>query len=384
MTELLVTPRSLTYLMATLCLPEFEVRDLLYLAGATEQDGLWHPAQPFPEVKREAVVMQVAQPENILADALTESHNLRMQNNKLRAQNRALCDKVSQLENYVGATRVNEPVGNFGTLELSGNKPGAALALWSDWHWGENVPGRFSPEVARKRTVRLLGLMEKEWLKMRLSHDVNTLCLGLLGDFITGAIHDENRELGGNHLTATQEQFQVQQALRWGISIILKHFQGLQKLEVYCVHGNHGRMTKHSRGASGHLYSLETLMYWNIAEAFAREPRVNVKVADAPQVYSQVFGKTLRWCHGDFAKAVDPAGLHRWLGKQNKNVRPADYTFMGHVHHLYCADGLVTNGSLVGPTIYGESLGYGEEAGQMMLLLDTKGIQQVSYLRLGE
>jgi len=256
--------------------------------------------------------------------------------------------------------------------------------LWSDWHWGERVAdGSFSPAVARRRVVRLLSLMQKEWEKIQTSHRVNHLCVGLLGDFISGAIHEEAREVGGNYLTATEEITQVQGALAWAIKSILSSFRGLEKLTCVCVHGNHGRLTKQSRYTSGHRYNLETMMYWNLRQHFSSHKRVEFVIAEDTAVYTKVLGKTWRWCHGDFAKAIDPQGLHKWVEKQNKQVRNADLTFMGHVHHLYCADGLVTNGSLVGPTDYGKALGFCEQAQQIFLCVDAYGVAQVSRLYLG-
>jgi len=165
-----------------------------------------------------------------------------------------------------------------------------------------------------------------------------------------------------------------------GIKTVLGNFQGLEKLVCFCVHGNHGRTTKRSRITSGHRYSLETMMYWNLRQQFGAHKRVEFRIAEDTSLYAEVMGKTLRWCHGDFAKAVDPHGLHKWLDKQNRAVRWADYTLMGHVHHLYCADGLITNGSLVGPTDYGKTLGYSEQAQQILLCLDAFGVAQVSRL----
>jgi len=371
-------PRSFTYLLSSLNISQTQLYQNLKALGAVEDLGLWRLPAP--------ALSPPAEPEELgLSQLLNRIKRLQDQNRLLRAQNQALASEVEALkrERELALVPVSDTsfIAGLDAEPFGASPVGVGLCIWSDWHWGERVAdGSFSPQEASRRVVRLLSLLQKEWEKSQLSHRVSHLCLGLLGDFISGGIHDEAREIGGNHLTPTEEITQVQGALAWAIKTVLTSFRGLEKLTCICVHGNHGRLTKHSRATSGHRYNLETMMYWNLRQQFRGHKRVEFLIAEDTAVYTQVLGKTLRWCHGDFARAIDPPGLHKWMQKQNHQIRHADFTLMGHVHHLYCADGLITNGSLVGPTDYSKSLGYGEPAQQIFVCLDAHGVAQVSRL----
>lgn len=365
-------PRSFSWLLFHLHTDPTTLLDALHRVGAEEHYGLWRlgetralPAPTDQEVD--------------LSRLLTRLKSMERQNQELRKINTALAQENEALKKRV-QTPVwsnDEELPDWPLMQL-GNEERVAICLWSDWHWGERVADRsFDPNIAQRRVVRLLSLMQKEWNQAK----VNYLYLGLLGDFITGSIHEENRELGGNTLTPTQEIYQVGRTLAWGIQQILNHFHGLEKLVVVCVHGNHGRLTRYPRITSGHLHSLESLLYWQLANTFSQQRRARFLVANQPHVYTKVLGLTLRWCHGDLTRASSISALHKWVEKQN-HIEPADLTLVGHFHHLYCADGLAVNGSLVGSTDYGKLLGFAEPPQHLFLLLDRHGIAQVTRLLL--
>jgi hypothetical protein len=105
--------------------------------------------------------------------------------------------------------------------------------------------------------------------------------LALLGDFISGNIHDELMETC--RLLPAFAIMRAQDVLASGIQFLLDntdcHFT------IPCTPGNHSRITKKQRHATEQGNSLETYMYHNLARHFQGNKRVTFLIADGYHLY---------------------------------------------------------------------------------------------------
>lgn len=238
-----------------------------------------------------------------------------------------------------------------------------AIAIASDWHVGEIVESKtvnhlnaYNPEIAKKRAVmffqRVVRLIKKE----RQDVKIDTLVLGLLGDFITGNIHDECIET--NAMRPIEETLFAQELIVSGIEFLLS--QTNLQLVIPMTPGNHSRITLKVHAATEHGNSLEYFMYNSIAKHFAHESRVRFLLGEAYHSYVDVYGAQLRFSHGHACRyGGGVGGLHVPLMKaiHTWNVtRRAEQDFMGHFHSYTLHRRFTVNGSLIGYSAYASRL----------------------------
>src|SRR5690348_2871303 len=164
-----------------------------------------------------------------------------------------------------------------------GASESAMVIVWSDWHIEERVlrsqvsnKNEYNLEVARQRFQNLLqgGLA---WCKIQ-SHNtvIKTIVLGLLGDFITGSIHEDLAE--GNLLPPAEAIHLAYSLIVSGIKYMLSNTPKDVQFVIPCHSGNHGRMTKDQRIATEAGNSLEYFMYLMLQDYFQSEKRIKFVV----------------------------------------------------------------------------------------------------------
>lgn len=240
-----------------------------------------------------------------------------------------------------------------------GTSEAVAVVLASDWHVEEEVkPGtvnglnRYHLDIAEARAKtffeRVLRMVKKE----RQDVHIDTLVLGLLGDFITGRIHEENLETC--LLRPVHAIIFVQDLLISGIQFLLNNSD--LNLVIPCRPGNHSRITKKVHASTEDGNSLETMMYATLRQRFAGEQRVTFITEESYHVYVPVFGHTLRLHHGHAVQYQGGVGgLHIPLKKALAawdQTRQSTVDGLGH-WHMYLPDmRYVVNGSLIGYSAY--------------------------------
>jgi len=274
----------------------------------------------------------------------------------------------------------------IGAIPLHGSQKGDAvcLAIWSDWHWGERVDleatnglNEYNPEIASARANKIYQNTLKLIQKERHSSTINHLVIGILGDMITGILHEEQGSPGGNYLSPIEEVSAVQNSLATGIQFLLDN-GGLEKITIVCIGGNHGRLTDRMYSSTGHKYSLENLMYWNLKRQM-QDPRIEWIIPQSNICYVKVFEKTLRFFHGWEVNFNGGVGgimipMIKFILRQNENIR-ADYSFCGHFHTLLHNDSnrFAINGSLIGASPWSLSKGFpAERPCQLFRVLDKQ------------
>lgn len=252
------------------------------------------------------------------------------------------------------------------------------IALASDWHIEEEVRpvqvngvNAYNLEIARERAdhffTTLLHLVEIERQNTR----VDTLVLALLGDFITGNIHDDAILL----LQENEALLYANDCLISGIKYLLKN----SDLNIVCVchSGNHARITKKQRHATEHQNSQEWLLYKFMASYFRDEPRLTFQIPESYHSYLQVYDWTLRFHHGhDIRYGGGVGGLtipaNKAIAQWNR-LKHADFDCFGHFHQAFDGGTFISNGSMIGYNAYAISIKAAyEEPVQMLFGIHSK------------
>lgn len=256
------------------------------------------------------------------------------------------------------------------------DREATAISLLSDIHCEAVINKRtvnglneYNPKVAQKRVEtyfhKICKLSEKERQDIR----IDKLVLGFLGDMINNSLHDDDKLT--NAMSPQEATLFCNELLSNGIDYLLAH-GAFKQIDIVCSVGNHGRSThKMPTGEAAYRTSYEYIIYKNLARQFSGEDRIRFHLPESYFSYLNVYGKRLRFSHGDSYKGnADNIGKH--FEKAN-NVIKADYDFVGHWHFLHSAPTYTRNGCVIGVTPYVLQKGYGhQEPLQAFQLLDSK------------
>jgi hypothetical protein len=263
--------------------------------------------------------------------------------------------------------------------EASGGNEGTVVVVASDWHYAGHVGAEvgglnlFNPTIAHTRIERFFqkALSLTELLAAGLP--INHMVLALLGDFITGHIHEEFQET--NTLPPMFEVIAVQNEIVSGIQFLLDNSE--LQLTIPCHSGNHARTTKTTRFGAENGHSLEYLMFLNLKDHFRDELRVTFIVPEAPHSYLDIYGTMIRFQHGHMVKYGGGVGgltipLNKAIAQWNQG-RHADLDVLGHFHQLFDGGRFIVNGSLIGYDSFALSIKASyEKPKQVMFLMDRK------------
>jgi hypothetical protein len=269
--------------------------------------------------------------------------------------------------------RVIEPV------ESSGGNEATVVVVASDWHYaghvGPEVGGlnTFNVKVADERILRFFRKALSLTGLLATGVPIHHMVLALLGDFITGHIHEEFQET--NTLPPMFEVIAVQSQIASGIQYLLDNSD--LHLTIPCHSGNHARTTKTTRFGAENGHSLEYLMFINLKNHFRNEPRVTFIVPEAPHSYLDVYGTVIRFQHGHMVKFGGGVGgltipLNKAIAQWNQG-RHADLDVLGHFHQLFDGGRFIVNGSLIGYDSFALSIKASyEKPKQALFLMDRK------------
>ena len=292
----------------------------------------------------------------------SERSRSRLQNDlvQTKAQNKILHTRIVELEKLVKVASV-KTIEDYEIPILKGDKMSSATAVvvYSDWHLEETVTkaqvnglNHYNLEEARKRILSCFQNTARLVHGKKKHITIKTCVLALLGDFITGNIHEELME--GNSLSPTQAILEAVGHLSSGIQFLLKHTDC--NLVIPCHSGNHARFTHKQRHATEAGNSLEYLAYHMLAKDFQGNQRVKFIIPEGHFSYLDVNGFIIRFHHGFNIKYQGGIGglyipLNKAIGQWNKAKR-ADLDVLGHWHSFRFAGNAVVNGSLIGYGAY--------------------------------
>lgn len=264
------------------------------------------------------------------------------------------------------------------TSKKSKGDEAAAVLVVSDWHVEETVDPRtvselnaFDLEIADKRIEKLtqtaLRLTEIE----RGGTDIPILVLALLGDLMTGYIHEELRE--ENSLSPTQTLLWLRERVSKMIKTLRDH-GNFKEIVIPCSYGNHGRTTVKPRHSTAYKNSYEWLLYKILERDFT--DGVKWIVGESYHTYLPVYDKVFRFHHGDSVRYQGGVGgltipLEKAIASWNK-ARIADLDIFGHWHTSQQNPKWISNGSLIGFNAYAVSIKASFELPQQTYFLFDK------------
>lgn len=236
-----------------------------------------------------------------------------------------------------------------------------AVALLSDVHCEErvdaiDVPGThnvYNPDVCKRRIAQYAQRVVLLIQAQRHLTKIDTLVLAILGDIITGFLHDDNKE--SNYLSPTQAVLFALELLTGVIEHLLEHGE-FKKLVLVACCGNHGRTTVKPRAKTAITMNLEWMMYQLLQSKFEGDSRIEWHIADGAHVYLDINGKVCRFFHGDDVNYQGGVGgLSIPLLKataQWDRIKYADLNFLGHFHSCRSFGSCIVNGSVMGYNAY--------------------------------
>lgn len=329
----------------------------------------------------------MSQEEHVVdVDAVRKIKKLESDKKTLRDTVKGLEDRLSEAENLLSAAGELEGVETYTVIKpTEGKKMGeaSAVAVASDWHVEEVVDpntvggdNKHSPEIARKRANDFFNAIVKHVRRESSTIKINNLVLALIGDFITGNLHEENLEnCAMRPIEATRFSYDL---LLGGIDFLLTHTD--MNLTIPCCVGNHSRITKKQRAATEQGNSLENLLYHFLAMQYASESRVTFVKSQSYHTYVQVYGELLRFHHGHAIRYAGGVGgltipAHKAIMRWNKQ-RNATLDVFGHHHQRWQTTRFISNGSQIGYNAYALSKGYEYDVPvQQFFLVDkTRGV----------
>lgn len=274
--------------------------------------------------------------------------------NKILRSSVLSAELVREIIAEVNASPVKTPDW-FIERDKHGNRGVPTLPV-SDWHWGEvvepkqvNYVNAFNQEIAEKRWKRMvertINLMFVHMAKPKYDY----LCLPLLGDMVSGNIHEELRETNWAPISICLTQFRDQ--LIWAIDELLEAFG---KLYIPCVTGNHGRMDRKPRFKNAAYDNYEYLLYEMLRHHYRSEKAVHFEIAESSELLYEVAGMRYLAMHGDgwkggsgIAGALSPMMIGRARKKESAIAtnRPFDCIIHGHWHYYRNLGDVIGNGS---------------------------------------
>ena len=259
-----------------------------------------------------------------------------------------------------------------------------AVVVLSDWHCEETVTrgqtsglNEFDLEIADRRIAQLakrLGVLiehERQLVK------IDRIVLALLGDFISGHIHEELVEtcslppLAATRWAGARLRGMIDLAADMASEVI-----------VVTQPGNHGRSNfGKPRKSTEHDHSFEQHLYLTLAAAETR-PNVRWQVAEGYLGYLDLNGFVVRYHHGHEIRYQGGVGgiavpVAKAIAAWNRS-QPADLDLFGHWHQWMNYGRFVSNGSLIGINAYGLRIKAEAEPPRQSLVVVDHGRREVT------
>ena len=233
------------------------------------------------------------------------------------------------------------PVQSFKRSKKSIAGTVAAVAPATDWHVEEQVfekavngKNKFDLAIAEARIKRFYSGIVEEIEHQNHRKKVSELWHPLLGDLISGHIHEELME--SNTLSPVEACVFIQEMVCSGIDFLLKE----TKLPIFiptCC-GNHGRTTKKKRIKTSHKNSFEWLTYMTMAKYYRNKPRVTWIIGEGYHNVCEINGRMVRFHHGDGLRYNGGIGgitipVNKSIAQWQK-VQSVDFDVFAHFHQF--------------------------------------------------
>lgn len=300
----------------------------------------------------------------------------------LKGQIKQLAEHVrnteAQRDLALALKKKSAPAAPIRRTEDSGENEATAFAIASDWHVEETVNpasvnglNEFNLDIADARIEKFAKSVVRLTEIERGGTRIDSLVLAMLGDMMTGYIHEELQESNG--LSPTETVLWLIKRIKRMLDYLRKE-GGYKRIIVPCSFGNHGRTSKKPRHSTGAANSYEWMMYHVLADQC---PQVEWQIADGYHNFLDVYGYIIRTHHGDNIAYQGGVGgitisVEKAIAAWNK-ARVAYLDIFGHHHTQQQNPKWIANGSLIGYGAYSLAIKAPFEVPQQtFFLLDSK------------
>ena len=276
-----------------------------------------------------------------------------------REDSRAQRDLIQRLKLAEEKVRVMSALRGAHTTAIIRPREGkntseaTAFAIATDWHLEEEITlestngyNQMNLRIAEQRAKTFFERVVRLTRKERQDVKIHDLVLFLGGDFITGHINEDQKQMG--LLKPMEAIVFAQDLLEAGIKFLLEH-GGFRKIIIPCQDGNHGRTTVRQHFASRKGNALEWLMYHNLAK---RIPECEWVITKALHSIVTVYDRPTWFHHGDTVSYNGGIGGHM-IPLTKKTLmwdwnEPGYMYVQGHLHNWTPGIRRLINGSLAG------------------------------------
>ena len=236
---------------------------------------------------------------------------------KSSARKELVVDAIKEFAPSFAATPIKKydpPTGDH-----SGKHAQIAVAPLSDTHIGESVNleqmrdlNHYDFDVFNKRlygwATQLLNLVNYR----RNIAEVNHLIVPMLGDMISGDIHEE---LARSNISNCMEQMiRGANLISQALMLIAPHFESIK---VPCVVGNHGRMTRKPPMKDKYM-DWDYMLYQWAATFCKNQPNIKFDIAKSFINTFSVYDQTVLMMHGD---SISGAGSNMSITRAITSLR---------------------------------------------------------------
>lgn len=299
------------------------------------------------------------------------------QEQSLREQVEAELTLANARNLFADSLQIPTPV-SMQRLAMKPSGEATAILVLSDWHVEETVDpatvnylNEFNLDIAAARIKRTfekaVTLIEAE----RQMSNIRDLVVAILGDIITGYIHDELVET--NSLSPTEACIFAEDHITGGLNYLKKE-SGCKSIIVPTALGNHGRTTPKMRISSAHANSYEWYMYKHLERCYRNDPIIKWKVENSYHNWLPVQGKDMRFHHGTPIKykgGINGASVPilRKISQWNM-AKYAWWDVFGHLHIYQPGEHYLANPSLIGYSALSEIFGGFWPPMQSLMIVD--------------
>lgn len=250
------------------------------------------------------------------------------------------------------------------------------VVVASDWHVAERVTkesvdgsNEYGMRIAKKRADAFFANTVKLIKKESQDAKIHTMVLALLGDFISGNIHEELLEIC--EVPPVEEAMYAQNILASGIEYLLNNTN--LNIVIPCCVGNHSRITPKVHVATEPGNSLEWMIYTNLARHFENEKRIKFILSKSYFTYVEIYDFLIRFHHGHAIRYGGGIGgltvpVIKAIARYDLDKK-AYLDVFGHFHNRMDGNKFIVNGCLIGDTPYGKRLGFTGKPEQVFFLI---------------
>ena len=326
---------------------------------------------------------------NDALDVLTELQNQleaqKLLNQELSKENRqlriSLTTRKELAREVASAVAMLEPYPPLTSITPKQGKHISVVQLFSDWHIGEMISaneteglGEFNLDIAKKRVAKILE-NHLQWLSLHeKSYRVDELVIFLLGDFVSGDIHEEFKITNEFPLP-----IQIAEAANLLSNAIREFARAYKKITVYAVAAdNHGRLSQKPQYKQKAANNANFLVYTITSQAVAALPNVKFITTEGMKFVAEIQSHKFLLEHGDTVRGwmgIPMYGFERLLGREARRRMQSpllqfEHWCIGHWHQpMVIGQHIIVNGSLTGTNEYDHAAGRLSPPAQVAFML---------------